>query len=79
MANRGGAAGVPMGANAYAGPGPTAPGAFAAYEEANIAQPWQRPTRSGLPAENVVNDNNFPAQYIDRDPPAIRSTALRRR
>lgn len=68
-ANRGGAAGVPMGANAYAGPGPAAPGAFAAYEEANISQPWQRPTRSGAAATASVNqDTNFPAQYIDKDP-----------
>lgn len=68
MANRGGAAGRPMGANAYAGPGPQAPAAFAAYEEANITQPWQQPTRSGKPVDDPVQKNNFPAQYIDRDP-----------
>lgn len=68
MANRGGAAGRPMGANAYAGPGPQAPAAFAAYEEANISAPWQTPTRSGKPTNDPVQNNNFPAQYIDRDP-----------
>lgn len=56
------------GAKAYAGPGPQAPAAFVGYEDASMDQPWQNPTRSGMPATDAVNKSRFPAQYIDRDP-----------
>ena len=63
-----GAAGVPMGAPRPTGPTMQQARAFQQYEEANIQQPWQNPTRSGYPSDSPVNQDRFPSVYFARDP-----------
>jgi hypothetical protein len=55
-------------------PAPTAPTIqqarqFQQYEEANMQQPWQNPTRSGYDKpDDPVNQDRFPAVYFPKDP-----------